>query len=141
MRTNQRHSALVLAALALLFLAPSSNANASGRTFSGEYDWSDGGTGALSAEFTPSGDQQWKVEFRFGFNGRDSTWRGTAEGALEDGSRLTGTARWKKRNWVFEATIENGTMNGTHTEIRRDGGRYETGTFAISTEGSQESTE
>jgi len=132
-------SAYTVAAIALIavlatigVLSPQSLESSDVRTFQGEYDWTDGGTGRLHAEFKPDGEGSWKVEFDFDFNGKAQKWKGTAEGSLENGSEINGTAVWKKRNWVFSAKIEEGVMRGQHTEIRKDGGRYESGTFEVS---------
>ena len=58
-------------------------------TLSGSYDWKDGGSDDLSAEFEPDGEDRWKVTFRFRWSDRDHTWSGAAEGSLDDGSKLT----------------------------------------------------
>ena len=100
-------------------------------TLRGSYDWKDGGSDDLSADFEPDGDDRWMVTFRFRWNDRDHTWSGTAEGSLEDGSKLTGTATSGNRNWVFEAGIEDGVMRGTHTEIQKSGKEYNTGSFEL----------
>jgi hypothetical protein len=101
-------------------------------TFSGSYAWSQGGSDRLSVEFKPDGESRWEVTFRFRFNGRSQTWKGTAQGSLTDGSTLSGTATSGSRNWVFEAGIEDGVMHGTHREIKRGRSRYPTGTFELS---------
>lgn len=100
------------------------------QNFSGSYDWSSGGSDTLSAEFTPDGENQWKVRFQFRWSDKDHTWRGTATGSLEEGTSVTGTANYNSRNWVFEGTITDGVMSGTHTEIRGEE-NYSTGTFEI----------
>ena len=103
----------------------------SSETFTGTYDWNQGGKDELRAEFTPSGENSWNVKFKFRFSGRNNTWKGTAEGSLADGGELTGTATNGSRNWIFEASIRNGVMKGVHTEIQR-GNEYKTGTFELS---------
>jgi hypothetical protein len=107
-----------------------SAAESSAQTFSGQYDWTSGGSEELNVEFIPLGDDRWKVRFRFRFDGSFNTWDGTAEGSLEDGSQLTGTTSWRGRDWNFDAAIEEGVMQGTHAEIRGTK-RRETGTFEI----------
>lgn len=101
------------------------------RVFTGHYDWRDGGKDDLTIEFEPDGDGRWKVRFRFEFDGRGNTWKGSAEGALEDGSRVTGTAKWKSRKWTWSATLEDGVMRGTHTELTSRSKTYRTGTFEL----------
>lgn len=131
MRTT-RHTLL---AITLLLIVLGSSAAQDGKTaekFSGKYDWSAGGTDKLSADFEPDGKGSWKVTFHFRFNGRNETWKGTAKGSLDDGSTLDGTATFRKRNWIFEAGIENGVMRGSHREIKRSGREYPTGTFELS---------
>ena len=70
----------------------------------------------MVAEFEPSGNNTWKVSFRFRWNGDDNAWDGTAKGSPLDGETVTGTATTGRKNWVFEATIEEGVMRGQHTE-------------------------
>jgi len=121
--------AIVLLAVVSLVLAVAV-AKEPPRVFSGEYQWKDGGNDELSAEFTPNGEESWKVKFRFKFSGKNKTSKGTARGSHEDGSRLSGTATSGSRTWEFEASIEDGVMNGSHTETT--GGRnYQTGTFEL----------
>lgn len=92
------------------------------RTFRGTYDWANGGSDTLRAEFEPDGDGAWKVEFSFDFSGDGYTWKGTATGSLEDGSDLTGTASWSRnhRTWVFTAKLVDGVLSGKHAEVRGD---------------------
>ena len=123
--------AALLALLIPATIATAGHAADSSRTFRGTYDWFDGGSGPLSAEFEPDGDGEWKVRFRFEFSKNQNTWKGAAQGSLEEGSKITGTASWKGRNWVFDAMLEDGTLRGTHTEIRKDNSKYETGTFKL----------
>ncbi len=104
------------------------------RSFEGTYDWSSGGTDTLRAEFVPDGENSWKVTFRFRFDNRNNTWRGTAEGRLEEGVEITGTASWRSRNWTWRAAIEDGVMVGEHTEIRSRGRTRSTGTFELQVE-------
>ena len=129
--TTLRISVLVLAVLTLGAIATASESVPAGQIFSGTYDWKDGGSEKLVAEFVPSGENTWDVTFRFRWNGDDNKWTGTAEGILSDGEIVSGTATTGRRNWVFEATIGDGVMRGQHTEKRKDGSSYETGTFEI----------
>ena len=102
------------------------------QSFDGEYQWSQGGDGALEAEFRPDGEDQWKIKFRFKFSSRDYTWKGTAEGSLEDGSPVTGTAKGGGgRTWEFEGTVQDGVMIAKHAE-KRGGSLQQTGSFKIS---------
>lgn len=117
-------------ALALLLVAVPATAGKA-VTFNGSYDWSDGGSDELSAEFKPTGDDEWKVTFRFRWNGNSKTWKGRATGSLEDGGTLEGTSGWNGRSWEFTARIEDGVMKGSHTETKSGGERYSTGTFEL----------
>lgn len=103
----------------------------SAQTFRGEYNWVDGASGPLTAEFVPDGEDSWKVKFRFEFSGKDNTWKGTARGSLADGSAVTGTSNWRGRRWVFSGQIDDGVLRGEHTELRKDDSEYETGTFEL----------
>jgi len=102
------------------------------QTFIGTYDWSDGDIGYLKAVFESDGDGAWKVKFDFNWNGQDHTWTGTAKGSLANGTEVSGTATDGHRNWVFEGSIEDGVMSGSHREIRKERNPYESGTFEIS---------
>ena len=101
------------------------------QTFSGSYDWTDGSVDDLKAVFQPDGEDAWTVTFDFTWNGKPHTWTGTAQGSLEDGTEVTGTATDGNRNWVFEGSIKDGVMSGVHREIREGRDPYESGTFEI----------
>lgn len=133
--TNKLHRYIFVSLLTVVLAAAgitALHAASEPQSFSGRYDWSDGGRDDLRIEFEPKGDGAWSVTFRFRFDGRSNTWKGTAQGSLDDGSELTGTARWRSRRWSWKATIDDGVMSGTHTELRSRGRTYETGTFVVS---------
>ena len=44
---------------------------------------------------------------------------------------MTGTATDGNRNWVFEGTVKDGVMSGSHREMREGRKPYESGTFEI----------
>lgn len=123
---------VVSSVVALAIAGIAATADPPSQVFTGHYDWRDGGRDELTAAFEPDGDEQWKVEFRFEFDGRRNTWKGSAEGSLEDGSEMTGTAAWRSRKWTWSASLEDGVMRGTHTELKSRGKTYETGTFELS---------
>ncbi|MEM8993197.1 MAG: hypothetical protein AAGF23_00265 [Acidobacteriota bacterium] len=109
---------------------------AGAQTFSGTYDWSSGGSGSLVATFAPAGETEggapaWDVTFDFTFYGKDHTWKGTAEGALEDGATITGNARGSRRDWVFTGTLEDGVLAGDHAQLKRGGKKSRSGSFSI----------
>ena len=110
---------LILAVMLLTAVAPLSSAEDK-IVLSGEYEWNNGGSDELTAEFTPTGAGKWDVEFRFRFSGKGNTWNGTALGDLSDGGELTGTATWKKsgRHWVFSGVMQDGELRGSHAEVR-----------------------
>ncbi len=130
---------LILLALCSVALAVAGTASTlaepESQVFTGHYQWHGGGTDDLTAEFEPTGDGQWKVTFRFEFDGKGNTWRGSAEGDLDDGSEVTGTAAWRSRKWTWSATLEDGVMRGTHTELKSRGRTTETGSFELGTSG------
>ena len=127
---NKTTTALTIAVLILAAGAAMSNEHGA-QTFVGTYDWSDGDIGTLKAEFEPDGEATWKVKFDFNWHGQDHTWTGTAKGSLADGSEVTGTATDGNRNWVFEGSVQDGVMSGSHREIREGRDPYESGTFDI----------
>lgn len=120
-------------ALLLVGCGPADAADkAQARTFTGEYQWDNGGRGPLEAEFRPTGEETWKLVFRFRFDGKRYTWKGTARGSLEDGSEITGTARGGGgRTWEFEGTVDGGVIVASHAEKRGDR-LQESGTFRLS---------
>ena len=101
------------------------------QNFTGSYQWDNGGTGKLTMELKPKGDDEWKVTYRFEWGGDKRSWKGTATGSLEDGTSVLGTAKWSGRNWRFEAEIVDGKMTGVHTEVN-DKKSFKTGTFEVS---------
>ncbi len=117
--------------ITVLVAAPATGAADTVEQFAGTYDWSDGGSDELTSEFKPTGDDSWKVKFRFRFSGKRNTWKGTAKGSLAEGGTISGTAGWKGRTWEFEATVESGVLRGSHTEILKGGKRYDTGSFEM----------
>lgn len=125
---------IALACTVLILSSPAvPAADPASAVFTGEYDWSQGGSDELSAEFEPDGDNgRWKVAFRFLFNGRKDTWKGEAEGSLEEGGTIEGTVEsdMRGRTWVFRATLEGGVLSGTHAEIR-GGGESPSGSFTL----------
>lgn len=129
-RPNRVHVALIAVFLAVSPLA-AAPAGPPAEVFSGVYDWRSGGRDDLRLEFEPNGNGSWRVTFRFDFDGRKYTWKGTAEGSLEDGSALTGTASSRSRKWTWDATLEEGVLRGRHREVRSRGRTYETGTFEL----------
>ncbi|MEO1084651.1 MAG: hypothetical protein AAFY88_10435 [Acidobacteriota bacterium] len=137
--SNKRHvSSTVrhLAAVLLAFCALACVDVAAAQTYSGSYDWSYGGSGSLAASFTPAGQAEngapaWDVTYKFTFNGKDYTWKGTAEGALEEGASVSGTARGSRRDWVFNGTVKDGVLAGDHAEMKRSGKKSRSGTFSI----------
>ena len=122
----------ILAMALFLAVLPASADRAEPVTFTGEYQWKQGGDDTLIAEFTPDGDDRWKVKFRFDWSGNNYTWKGDASGPLTEGSEFSGTARSKdgRREWRFSGTLESGVLRGKHTETT-DGRSYETGTFEL----------
>ena len=114
-----RFAARLLAA-SLLLAAPVSGADGHGsRTLEGEYS-SGFGNGTVRATFTPDGGRSWKVRFDFVFNGQPYTYRGTAEGSLEDGT-VAGRVQNERRHrtFTFRGEFEDGVLRGTHAEIVR----------------------
>lgn len=102
-------------------------------TLTGSYIWNAQGTESdLEAVFTPTGDNQWTVDFHFKFKRTSHVYSGTAEGSLTDGE-LSGTVQndIKRRTFTFEGTVSEGVFRGTHAEIE-DGQAFDTGTMTFS---------
>ena len=100
--------------------------------FRGTYDWNNGGSDKLIAEFRPDADGQWKVTFKFRFDKIFNSWQGSATGDLTEGGEVSGTTSWEEtgRTWVFRGTIEEGVFSGTHAEVREDK-EVASGTFTL----------
>ena len=121
---------------AALFLLIGLSSMGSGNmvTLKGTYIWNNNPSnpGDLHAEFTPTEAGKWDVAFHFQFNGRPNTYKGTAEGSLENGS-LRGRVQNenKSRTFSFEGKIDHGRFSGAHSEHERDG-ETKTGTLELS---------
>lgn len=97
-------------------------------TLHGEYTWNvDDRREPLTATFESSGEDIWKVTFRFETKGRPHVYEGTAKGSLKQGS-LEGEVRSENRSQLyrFDGTVEDGRFEGRHVNIfegeRRVGG-------------------
>ncbi len=118
----------------LLLLATPALATDSGakRTLTGTYVWFQGGDeGDVEAVFTPAGERQWSVSFRFDFGGSSHTYSGTADGSLEGGT-LSGRVRNEngRRTFTFQGEFRDGQFRGTHAEIMA-GEEERTGTLTL----------
>lgn len=100
------------------------------QTWTGEYQWDNGGTGDLRAVFTAKGENRWKVAFHFRFDKKNRVFKGTAEGSLEAG-QLTGTVKDGRKRRTFEAKVADGVLEGPHFEVGSDG-PFATGTLKLS---------
>lgn len=92
----------------------------------------DDDSGPLEAVFTPVGDGEWSVEFRFRFQGQDNlVFAGSAEGGLGVGL-LEGTVfnQTGSRTFTFSGVFDEGVFHGTHAEIE-DGIAFPTGTLIL----------
>ncbi len=131
---------LLLLGLALLLplpagtLAADDSTPTDSRTLTGEYFWQDADLhGDLEAVFTPTGENEWSVEFHFTFRDRPRTYSGTAMGNLETGSldgTVYGESRRGQREWVFRGSFEDGTFRGDHAEME-DGEEIPSGTLTL----------
>jgi len=105
-------------------------------TLTGTFVWNnDDGevTGDLKAVFAPAGDRAWKVAFYFDWEDEPHIWKGTAEGNLSDG-KLSGevTADLDEPvTFSFAGSFEEGTFQGTHSQMREKGERKQTGTLTL----------
>lgn len=127
-----KRTALFLAVLAALLVAPKGDTTAEGRrTLTGRYSWNQGSSGDLEAIFTPDGGGTWSVAFHFSFRGQGHVYTGTAEGSLSGGS-LRGRVRNEngRRAFTFRGTFSDGTFHGSHAEIE-DGREQSTGTLTL----------
>ena len=106
------------------------------QTLTGRYHWDQrgGSSGDVEAVFTPVGEMQWEVSFRFKFRGNSHTYRGRAEGELNAQGKLSGKVRNEggNRSFTFRGSFnKNGKFSGTHSETT--GGRtVRTGTLTLS---------
>lgn len=124
----------LLLTLALGTLGADDSTPTNSRTLTGEYFWQDAEVhGDLEAVFTPTGENEWNVEFHFTFRDQPRTYSGTAMGSLETGSlngTVYGDSRRGRREWVFRGNFEEGTFRGDHAEVE-DGEEIPSGTLTL----------
>lgn len=122
---------ILLAATILTLLGAALPADEGSRTLKGEYKWNhQDSPGPLEAVFTPTGPGEWEVSFHFEFQGRERTYRGTAEGNM--GETLHGDVlnENERRTFTFEGRFEEGVFHGTHRETTK-GREGDTGTMTL----------
>jgi hypothetical protein len=89
--------------------------------------------GKLEAVFTSTGTNRWKVSFHFDWEDQPHVWSGTAQGNLKSGN-LSGEVvsdDAQQAEFEFKGTFENGTFNGTHAQVRKNGELRSTGTLTL----------
>jgi hypothetical protein len=89
--------------------------------------------GKLEAVFTSTGANQWKVSFHFNWEEVPHVWSGTAQGNLRSGD-LSGEVVSdddQQAEFKFKGTFEGGRFNGTHAQVRKNGGLRATGTLSL----------
>ncbi len=87
----------------------------------------------MVALFTQAGDEAWKVVFYFDWEGEPHVWKGTAKGNLSSG-KLSGEVTADLDDPVtfsFAGKFEEGTFHGTHSQIREEDKRKQTGTLTL----------
>lgn len=98
-------------------------------TLNGTFAWTreNGKTHPIKAVFTPNGDKKWNVTFTFNWGKGEQIWKGTAEGALDNGE-MKGDAKTPdgKRNFSFVGSFKEGKLDFTHKE-----GKNDTGTMTL----------
>ena len=118
-------------AFLLLALATLPTTAADSRVLEGSYQWSNGDDGPLEATFVATGPETYEVVFRFRFQGKKNTWKGTATGSLEDGA-IKGRVKAgrMKRYWVFECAFDGSSCQGNHAEDK-NGELVPSGTLSL----------
>ena len=107
-------------------------------TLNGSFVWEredDNRTGDLKAIFTPTGDSEWDVTFRFEWEDEDHVYKGTASGSLSDGD-LNGAVEGDnegdhKMSFRFEGSFADGTFTGTHSYLNKEGEAQPSGTLTL----------
>lgn len=106
-------------------------------TLEGSFVWArqDGDrTGDLTAVMTPGGEDEWSVAFHFTWEDEAHVYLGTASGSLSSGP-LEGSAENDdddhKLSFRFSGDFENGTFNGTHGFVTKDGSLKDGGTLTL----------
>ena len=121
----------VFLSVALLVAVSAGVSDDGKRTLKGDYQWTGGKSGDLTAYFFPTEEtNRWKVEFRFDFHG-PHLYTGTAKGSLDKGE-LSGkvVSDQRKRTFVFSGSFEDGKFSGTHSETTQ-GREKDTGTMTL----------
>ena len=128
-------------ALLLSFCATFANtAVAQDVTMKGSYKWErkKGATkGAITATFTPAGENKWTVVFKFDWKKTPHTYTGVVTGSVTDG-KIEGKVLNdnKKRTFTFTGTVKDGILKASHKEIRKRRGKEtstDTGTIELKT--------
>jgi hypothetical protein len=89
--------------------------------------------GKLEAVFTPTGTDQWDVSFHFEWEDAPHDWSGTARGNLKSGD-LSGEVvsdDAQQAKFKFQGTFKGGMFEGTHAQVRKNGGLAATGTLRL----------
>ena len=123
----------VAALTVILMLSGASALAGETQVLTGSFVWNNENiTGDLQAEFTQATEGTWTVAFHFEWEGKPRVFSGTAEGSLTDGL-LRGEVQTenKENTFTFSGRFENGTFNGTHAAIGRDGKERDTGTLTL----------
>ncbi|HXV75107.1 MAG TPA: hypothetical protein VD788_02230 [Candidatus Polarisedimenticolaceae bacterium] len=131
-----RHGFHLLSAVAVLAFAYGGGSAAEAVTLEGGFVWErDDGTsdGALTAVLTPDGDGKWNVAFHFDWEDGAHVYSGTCEGSLT--GNLAGEVQSDNQdntmNFRFSGKFENGTFNGTHAFITKEGEVKDSGTLTL----------
>ena len=86
----------------------------------------------VKAVFTPAGEKKWTVVFTFTWYKRGAqTFKGTAEGSLQDGE-VKGVVQ-EKRTYAFSGTAKNGQLECKH-DMTENGKTSATGTMTLKKE-------
>ena len=109
-------------------------------TLSGSYVWErpdETNEGELDAVFTPDGEGEWQVAFRFDWEGEPHVFEGTASGSFS--GDLTGNVASDDPShplkFEFKGAFSAGTFSGTHGYFNSKGELVDSGTLKLAPAG------
>ncbi len=104
-------------------------------TLEGDFVWEreDGDHGGdLKAILTPTGEGEWDIKFHFEWEDGPHIYTGKCSGSLDgDFSGSVQADGEREMNFTFSGSFEDGTFNGTHGFVTKEGGLKQAGKLTL----------